>query len=121
MRPGRDKILHGRAKRLRSSLTSAERVLWWAVRHRLAIDRTHFRRQVVIGRAIADFACIEHRLIVEVDGSGHGFEAGRRRDDARTRDLKERGWRVLRFWNHEVLSDIDVVLDTIRATIEGRR
>lgn len=96
------------ARRMRHTLTPAELKLWNAVRaHRLM--GLGFRRQYPIDRFIVDFACPEHRLIVELDGSGHGEEHQVRRDDERTRRLETLGWTVLRFWNDEVLTDLDGV------------
>lgn len=93
---------------MRHALTPAELKLWNAVRaHRLM--GLGFRRQHPIDRFIVDFACPERRLIVELDGSGHGDECQVIRDDARTRTLEVLGWTVLRFWNDEVLGDLDGV------------
>jgi len=98
-------------------MTDHERMLWRALRQRLPLAGTHFRRQVAIGPYIVDFCCLAHRLIVEVDGGQHGTEDERRYDEARTRYLKEQGFSVLRFWNHEVRCEMDVVLDTLLARI----
>ena len=103
------------AQSLRLRLTPPERRLWWHLRHRLALEGTHFRRQVAIDRYIVDFCCLERRLIVEVDGEQHGFEASLVRDGERTHVLEARGFRVIRFSNREVMTEIDVVLDTILA------
>ena len=72
---------------------------------------------MVIGPYIADFACMSERLIVEVDGSQHGDDEGLRRDDARTRWLQSEGYRVIRFWNNDVMSRTDAVLETIHDII----
>ena len=105
-----------RSRSLRRRLTGAEKLLW---RHlgRVPVEQTHFRRQAAIGPYVVDFACHQARLVVEVDGAQHGFEPNRRRDAARTRWLESQGYRVLRFWNHEVIGGIDVVLDTIYAAL----
>ena len=96
------------AKRMRSEMTDAERKLWACLRaHRLM--GLSFRRQVPIAGFIVDFACPDHKLIVEVDGSQHGNDADLAYDAARTRRLEEDGWTVLRFWNDDVLRDIDNV------------
>jgi len=71
-----------------------------------------FKRQVPIGNYIVDFVCNELRLIVEVDGSQH---AENRYDELRDAELKNRGFKVLRFWNHDVLKEINSVCDTIIA------
>src|SRR5215470_12540026 len=100
------------AKRLRANTTSAEDVLWRHLR-RLELNGSHFRRQVVIGPYVADFACLAERLVIEVDGSQHGNDAHRRRDQARTRWLESEGYRVMRFWNNDVMSRTEAVLEAI--------
>ena len=120
MRDDIDPALRSLAEANRKRLTDPERRLWHALRHRLAIEGTHFRRQVVIGRAIVDFACVAHRLVVEVDGEQHGFEAVRESDARRTAALEVEGWRVLRFSNAQVRREMDSVLETILAAIERR-
>jgi very-short-patch-repair endonuclease len=89
-------------------------VLWLALRR----WRPRFTRQYVVGRAIPDFVCRKARLVVEVDGGQHDES---RRDAARTAALKERGWRVIRFWNHDVLGNTDgvsvTILDVVRARV----
>jgi very-short-patch-repair endonuclease len=103
------------AREMRAAPTLAERKLWWHLRHRLATPGTHFRRQVRIERYIADFACHAHRLIVEVDGGQHGARSAA--DEARTRVLEASGYRVLRFWNNDVLNNIDGVLEIIQRAV----
>ena len=89
-------------------MTDAELKLWNELRaHRLM--GMGFRRQVPIGPYIADFACAEHSIIIEVDGSQHGNEASAMHDEMRSEYLRSRGWTVLRFWNDDVLRDIDNV------------
>jgi very-short-patch-repair endonuclease len=105
------------AGRLRRSLTEPERRLWWYLRHRLPADGTHFRRQVAIGPYVADFCCVRGHLIVEVNGEQHGFDSNRTRDEQRTQFLEQRGFRVLRFSNREVMTSIDVVPDTVLAAL----
>ena len=110
----RGKTDHARARRLRRDQTEAERVLWQHLRDRRLLG-WKFRRQHRVGPYFADFACAEGHLIVELDGSQH--LAQRRRDDARTRFLETRGFRVLRFWNDDVLRDTANVLHTIIAAL----
>jgi len=107
-----------RAKQLRRQLTGPEAKLWVHLKRIKTID-THFRKQVPIGRYIADFACMRCRVIIEVDGEQHAFERGRRSDERRTRFLESQGFSVLRFWNQEVLQEMDAVLDAIYAKIHG--
>lgn len=97
-----------RAKAMRRVMTDAELKLWNEVRaHRLM--GLGFRRQFPIAGYIVDFACPDKRLIVEVDGSQHARGEAAERDDVRTRELEKLGWTVLRFWNDDVLRDIDNV------------
>jgi very-short-patch-repair endonuclease len=93
-------------------MTDAERKLWWHLR-RLPMEQGHFRRQATIGHYFVDFACHEKRLVIEVDGSQHGETRGRARDAARTEFLASRGYRVLRFWNNEVLRETRGVMEAI--------
>jgi very-short-patch-repair endonuclease len=104
------------ARKLRREATPAERRLWTQLRQ-LEINNVHFRRQAPIGPYFADFACHRTRLVVELDGEQHGFDAERLRDKERTRFLETSGYRVLRFWNHEVLGNLESVVDTICAAL----
>ena len=99
-----------RARQLRRSMTDAERKLWWNLRALLAKE-FHFRRQATIGPYFVDFACHQRRIVVEVDGSQHMTRV--RSDVARTAFLNSRGYRVLRFWNNEVLQQTDAVMAAI--------
>lgn len=103
------------AKQLRHDMTEAETRLWFHLRNR-RLSGFKFRRQVTIDPYIVDFLCIEKRLVVEVDGSQHGDE----RDAARTLALEVKGYRVIRFWNNDVLARTDQVLEAILAALEGR-
>ncbi|WP_245416112.1 endonuclease domain-containing protein [Microvirga sp. 17 mud 1-3] len=105
-----------RARSLRRRMTEAEKRLWWHLK-RVPVESGHFRRQSPIGPYVADFVHHTARLIVEVDGSQHGFDQGLRSDAVRTEWLAAEGYRVLRFWNNEVMLQIDVVLDTIHAAL----
>jgi very-short-patch-repair endonuclease len=89
------------APRMRKEPTEAERKLWWHLRHRLPLTGSHFRRQVQIGPYIADFACHKSKLVIEIDGGQHGSQTSE--DQARTARLEAEGYRVLRFWNNDVL------------------
>jgi len=101
-----------RARELRGNPTEAEKRLWSTLRLK-RIDGHRFRRQVPIGPYVVDFACLARRLIIEVDGGQH---AGRvTQDDARTAWLERQGFHVLRFWNNEVLGNIEGVFDVISA------
>ena len=106
------------AKRLRANTTDAERKLWRALKN-VPIEGTHFRRQVSIGPYVADFACLAARLIIELDGGHHSRDDVARKDRVRQDWLEAEGYRVLRFWNAEVASNLDGVLDTIYAALHG--
>jgi very-short-patch-repair endonuclease len=98
------------ARKLRRSETDAEKLLWKHLRSR-RLDGYKFRRQVAIGGFIADFAALEPRLIIELDGGQHAERI--LADQARTFELEQFGFRVIRFWNHDVLANIDGVLEAI--------
>jgi very-short-patch-repair endonuclease len=90
-----------RAKALRSNMTDAERRLWYFLRaHRFR--GTKFKRQATIGKYIVDFVCFEKHLVIEVDGGQHADSMA---DQQRTRWLEDQGFRVLRFWNNDVLKN----------------
>jgi very-short-patch-repair endonuclease len=107
------------ARKLRLEMTDAERKLWWRLRHR-QIAGHKFRRQVPIGSFIVDFACMDARLIVEVDGEQHAEEQVLH-DERRTRWLESVGYRVIRFWNREVLRETDSVCETILQALLAAR
>ncbi|MBN1377833.1 MAG: DUF559 domain-containing protein [Gammaproteobacteria bacterium] len=98
------------AKALRSQSTDARRLLWHYLRAR-RLDGFKFRRQLVIEPYIVDFVCLDARLIIEADGGQHGDQ--RKYDNQKTAYLETRGYRVLRFWNHEILTDTQDVLEKI--------
>ncbi|MER8860850.1 endonuclease domain-containing protein [Mesorhizobium sp. M0757] len=101
-----------KARSMRKVMTDAELKLWNELRaHRLM--GLGFRRQFPIAGYIVDFACPEKKLTVEVDGSQHAEADSAARDGARTTRLEEDGWTVLRFWNDDVLRDIDNVCQHI--------
>jgi very-short-patch-repair endonuclease len=104
-----------RARTMRAAPTEAERKLWWHLRHRLRLPNTHFRRQVRLGGYIVDFASHAARLVIEVDGGQHVERSSA--DAARTEFLKAEGYRVLRYWNNDVLANIDRVLEDIHRAI----
>ena len=104
------------AKRMRHTSTEAEARLWWHLRA-ARLNGLKFRRQQPIGDYIVDFVCFELKLIVEVDGSQHLDATAY--DDARTAWLESVGFRVVRFWNDEVLRDAGYVTQEIVRIIEG--
>lgn len=106
-----------RARELRRNETEVERRLWHVLRDR-GIAGAKFRRQVPIGRYVADFACITNKLVIELDGGQHAENT--QADATRTRMLGARGFRVLRFWNNDVMENLDGIIETISAVIEGK-
>jgi very-short-patch-repair endonuclease len=104
-----------RARAMRLSPTEAERKLWWHLRHRISVRGSHFRRQVRLGHYIADFANHGLKIIIEIDGGQHAEQM--KRDARRMKFLESEGYRVLRFWNNDVLGNIDGVLEMIHSAI----
>jgi len=98
------------ARDLRANTTEAERKLWSRLRTK-QLDGFQFRRQCSIGPFFVDFICLEADLIIEVDGSQHAEQE--QRDESRSAFLRSYGCRVLRFWNFDVLSDVDSVVQRI--------
>lgn len=97
-------------------MTDAERLLWRALRDR-QMGGWKFRRQHPIQPFIVDFVCVERKLIIEVDGGQH---ANKVKEDVNRSDyLRNKGYRVLRFWNNQVLQENDAVLDTILAALDN--
>ena len=101
------------AKRMRREPTPAELKFWYQVRDR-RLEGLKFRRQVPVGPFIADFICIERHLIVEIDGGQH---AESEKDARRDAYLTSNGYRILRFWNADVLTNMDGVIDTVLAAL----
>ena len=97
------------ARTMRADATKAENVLWQALRNR-QLAGLKFKRQVPLEGYIVDFVCFEVRLIVEVDGGQHAESS---RDMERDRVFESQGFRTLRFWNDEVIGNIDAVCETI--------
>jgi len=102
------------ARKLRAAPTDAERALWARLRQR-QLDSHRFRRQHPIGPYVVDFFCAERDLIVEVDGGQHAEDVVA--DTRRTAWLEARGYRVVRFWNNDVLENVDGVLDELRRAL----
>jgi very-short-patch-repair endonuclease len=114
------KFRRATARRLRANQTGAEMMLWRRL-SKLETKGTHFRRQVPIGPYVADFACLASHFVVELDGSHHGEAPTKAHDESRTRRLESEGYRVLRFWNSELVENLDGVLETIYAALYGSR
>ena len=103
-----------RSRELRNNPTDAERLLWRFFRNR-QLSGVRFNRQVPIGPFICDFVARTLKLIVELDGGQHAIEAAA--DARRTKDLAARGYRVIRFWNNDVLTNADGVLSLLQSVI----
>ncbi len=109
-----------RARQLRRAMTDAERLLWRRLRDR-QMNSCKFRRQVPLGRYVVDFVCFEKGLVVELDGGQHAEQE--EYDAARTAWLESQGFKVLRFWNHEVMLNVEAVEEVIYRELtapEGR-
>ena len=104
-------------RKLRRGMTDAERRLWGALRLQ-QVGGHKFRRQHPFGDYILDFVCLERRLVIEVDGGQH--QEMQEEDQARTEVLEKAGFRVLRFWNNEVLEQLDSVMERIWIELHGK-
>jgi very-short-patch-repair endonuclease len=104
------------ARKLRLHSTDAEKLLWRHLRSR-QLEGAKFIRQFPIGNHIADLACREAHLVIELDGGQHGEEA----DAGRTLSIEGFGYRVIRFWNNDVLGNVDGVLEVIRTELLSAR
>ena len=117
--------MHGQTKKrivsnklqrtLRNEMTDAEKALWRVLRCQ-QVSGLKFRRQHPFGNYILDFVCLDKKLVIEVDGGQHGERA--KEDGIRTQDLSTAGFRVLRFWNNEVLQEIEAVKERIWRAVQ---
>ncbi|MDT8441414.1 MAG: endonuclease domain-containing protein [Desulfuromonadales bacterium] len=107
------------ARTLRCQQTDAERLLWSCLRRR-QLGGFRFRRQHPIERYVLDFYCCEAKLAIELDGGQHNEPEGKERDKERTAWLGSKGISVIRFWNNEVVSDRDGVLEQIYEELRRR-
>jgi very-short-patch-repair endonuclease len=106
-----------KARLLRKNQTIAERTLWQKLRNR-GLNQYKFRRQVPVGPYIVDFICLSARLIVEIDGGQHAVQEDY--DKARDAFLRRNGYHVLRFWNNQVLENLEEVLESLTLTLSQR-
>jgi very-short-patch-repair endonuclease len=106
------KLSSPRAKNMRQTMTNAEVILWSRLR-RKQVHGVAFRRQHPIGPFIADFACWEARLVIEVDGPSHISDEAQANDAHRTDFLNQQGWQVLRVWNNDIYGNLHGVMDAI--------
>jgi very-short-patch-repair endonuclease len=102
------------AKNLRKNLTDAEKIVWLHLRAK-QFQGLKFRKQAPMGRYVVDFVCHANKLVIEVDGGQHAVNKSR--DQQREVWLRAHGYNVLRFWNNEVLENIEGVLECIRAKV----
>jgi very-short-patch-repair endonuclease len=104
------------AKRLRHEMTETERRLWYKLRGK-RLGGFRFRKQVPVGSYIADFVCFEHKLVIELDGGQHALQQNY--DKKRDEFLKEQGFRILRFWNNEVMENMEGMLLIILRALQN--
>jgi very-short-patch-repair endonuclease len=102
------------ARSLRGNMTDVERILWRAIRGQ-QLHGHRFRRQHPIGPYIADFACLDKKCVIELDGGQHQNQIAY--DEDRTLFLQKQGWQVIRFWNNDVLNNLEGVLSTVAAAL----
>jgi very-short-patch-repair endonuclease len=110
-------LLKNRARELRKNMTDAERWLWQHLRNR-DLSGFKFRRQRPVGPYIVDLVCLERRIVIEIDGGQHVEKADH--DEKRSQYLREKGFEVIRFWNHEVLQNGEAVLESIYSLLRKR-
>jgi very-short-patch-repair endonuclease len=103
------------ARKMRAEPTDAERVLWQRLRHDIKLVDSHFRRQAAIGPFIVDFASRKAKLVIELDGGQHDWQQAA--DASRTLRIEAGGYRVLRFWNNDVLGNLEGVLNEIQRVL----
>jgi very-short-patch-repair endonuclease len=103
------------ARRMRAQPTDAERVLWQRLRHDISLTGSHFRRQALVGPFIVDFASRKAKLVIELDGGQHDWQQAS--DALRTRQIEAAGYRILRFWNNDVLGNLEEVLSEIQRAL----
>jgi very-short-patch-repair endonuclease len=103
------------ARDLRKNTTLPEQQLWKALR-KCQLNGYRFRRQMVLGRYIADFVCLNARLVIELDGNHHGEQQGYDRE--RDNWMQQQQFQVLRFWNHEILNHQEAVLQQISQALQ---
>ncbi|MGH7875199.1 MAG: endonuclease domain-containing protein [Candidatus Binatia bacterium] len=108
--------IRSQARVLRKNPTDAERLLWQKLRF-WQVDGCKFRRQQSLGNFIVDFVCLERRLIIEVDGGQHAEQVNY--DTDRDGWLRDQGFAILRFWNNDVLKNIDSVMEVIAKNLQS--
>lgn len=104
------------ARTLRKNQTDAEKLLWSKLRDR-RLAGVKFRRQQRVGSFIVDFVCLEKKIIIEVDGSQHNTEFGKKNDAKRLAWLRNEGFTILQFWNNEVFKQLEDTLEKINLAL----
>jgi very-short-patch-repair endonuclease len=104
------------ARKLRQNQTDVEKKLWDYLRNR-QLCNSKFRRQFPVGKHVADFCCFERRLIIEVDGGQHSGDSVN--DSLRADYLAKEGYQIVRFWNHEILQNMESVLEVIARALKS--
>ena len=107
-----------KARSLRKNMTKQERILWHFLRKK-SINGLKFRRQYPIGSYIVDFICNEKKLIIEIDGGQHNEDKNLIYDQERTKYLETKGYKVIRFWNHDIENNIEGVYREILKYLIG--
>ncbi len=107
-----------RARELRLRQTEAEKMLWTRLRN-MQLDGVKFRRQEPLGSYIVDFVSFDKKIIIEIDGGQHNEAQAREKDEQRTMWLEDEGFRVIRFWDNDVLLNLDGVLTKIKEVLDG--
>jgi very-short-patch-repair endonuclease len=103
------------AQQMRAQPTDAERALWQRLRHDVVLAGSHFRRQAVIGPFIVDFASRKAKIVIELDGGQHDWQQAS--DSSRQRQIEAAGYRMLRFWNNDVLGNLEGVMSEIQCAL----
>ena len=109
-----------KAKLMRSNMTDSEAKMWYYLRAKRFFD-LKFKRQVLIGNYIVDFVCEAQKIIIEIDGGQHNEDKHIIHDEQRSFYLKNSGYKVLRFWNNDVLNNINSVLEVIRREVFDKK
>ena len=109
-------LITGAARELRQKQTEAERILWYKLRDN-QLGGAKFRRQEPIGSFVVDFVSFENKLVIELDGSPHKEIEVKNSDRQRTLWLKSEGYKVLRFWNSDILNDIEGVMEKVKGAL----
>jgi very-short-patch-repair endonuclease len=112
-----DRLPTARSRELRTHATAAERLLWRKISNR-QLAGARFNRQVPIGPFICDFVCRSLKLVIELDGGQHALSTDK--DGQRTAYLERQGYHVLRFWNNDVLGNVDGVITVIEMALRDR-